>query len=62
MDREGLVERGILKDPKVAPGLQGKLEELERRKKEDALKESLQSRPDQEALKQKGILQDAEEQ
>ncbi|KAG0326333.1 hypothetical protein BGZ99_009685 [Dissophora globulifera] len=53
---EELVEKNILKDPKVAPALQQHAEELKKAQLEDTLTHKIESRPAPEELVQQHIL------
>jgi len=59
-ERQELVDKNILKNSNVAPGLQAKHAELERSKLEDLLGSKLQTRPSPEELIKEGILQQGE--
>jgi len=59
-EKSELVERNILKDPKVAPALLANKEKLERSQLEDKLEHALQKRPKPEELVKEGILQENE--
>ncbi|KAJ7594846.1 hypothetical protein C8J56DRAFT_927774 [Mycena floridula] len=59
-DQRELVERNILKDPKVSPALVANKAKLERSQLEDKLEHALQKRPKPEELVKEGILQDNE--
>jgi len=56
-DKSELMERNILKDDRVAPGLQAAKEKLERSQLEDKLGHALQQRPTPDELVKEGILQ-----
>lgn len=53
---QDLVDRNIIKDPKVAPAIQQQREELERRKIEDTLRHKIDHRPTPEELVEHNIL------
>ncbi|KAG0733412.1 hypothetical protein G6F57_007356 [Rhizopus arrhizus] len=55
-DVQDLVDRNIIKDPKVAPAIQQQREELERRKIEDTLRHKIDHRPTPEELVEHNIL------
>ncbi|KAI1320842.1 hypothetical protein EDD11_009799 [Mortierella claussenii] len=55
---EKLVEKNILKDPKVAPALQQHAEDLKKAKLEDALSHKLEHRPSVSELVEHNILHD----
>ncbi|KAG0366451.1 hypothetical protein BGZ54_005333 [Gamsiella multidivaricata] len=56
---EELVEKNILKDPKLAPALQHQAEELKKAKLEDALAHKIENRPPPEKLIEQNILHDS---
>ncbi|KAI8993503.1 hypothetical protein BDB01DRAFT_847377 [Pilobolus umbonatus] len=60
-DVQSLVDRNIIKDPKVAPALQQHLEELEKRKIEDNLRHKIDHRPSPAELVEHNILKVAPE-
>ncbi|KAH7063008.1 hypothetical protein BKA62DRAFT_737363 [Auriculariales sp. MPI-PUGE-AT-0066] len=55
-DKQELVEKGILKDSKLAPALQGAEEALKRSQLADTLDNKLQNRPKPEELVKSNIL------
>ncbi|KAF9965391.1 hypothetical protein BGZ70_004919 [Mortierella alpina] len=55
-NQKELVERNILKDPKIAPALQHQAEELKRAKLETALAHKIESRPPASELIDHNIL------
>ncbi|KAG1222506.1 hypothetical protein G6F68_020624 [Rhizopus microsporus] len=55
-DVQDLVDRNIIKDPKVAPAIQQQREELERRKIEDTLRHKIDHRPTPDELVALSIL------
>ncbi|GAN03262.1 rpel repeat protein [Mucor ambiguus] len=57
-DVQDLVDRNIIKDPKVAPAIQQQREELEKRKIEDSLRHKIDHRPSPETLVEQNILKD----
>ncbi|KAF9145952.1 hypothetical protein BGX30_005768 [Mortierella sp. GBA39] len=56
---EELVEKNILKDPKIAPGLQQQAEELKKSQLEDALSSKLEHRPPASELIDHNILHES---
>ncbi|KAI8061504.1 uncharacterized protein B0P05DRAFT_557337 [Gilbertella persicaria] len=55
-DVQELVDRNIIKDPKVAPAIQQQRDELEKRKIEDSLRHKIDHRPTPETLVEQNIL------
>ncbi|CAO3639822.1 unnamed protein product [Cunninghamella blakesleeana] len=55
-DVQELVDKNILKDPKIAPSLQQHRDELSKRKIEDTLRHKIDHRPTPEELVEKNIL------
>ncbi|KAI8581718.1 hypothetical protein K450DRAFT_230843 [Umbelopsis ramanniana AG] len=55
-DQQELVEKNILKDPKIAPSLQQHREELAKRQIEDSLRHKIEARPKKEDLVEHNIL------
>ncbi|KAG0035264.1 hypothetical protein BGZ81_010577 [Podila clonocystis] len=58
-DAQELVERNILKDPKIAPALQHQAEELKRAQLEAALAHKIERRPPVSELIDHNILRDS---
>ncbi|KAI9314028.1 hypothetical protein BX666DRAFT_1969471 [Dichotomocladium elegans] len=56
-DAQELVEKNILKDPKVAPALQQHLEDLEKARLQDALRHKIEHRPTRDELVEQHILE-----
>ncbi|KAI9498921.1 hypothetical protein BDB00DRAFT_797307 [Zychaea mexicana] len=56
-EAQELVERGIMKDPKVAPALQQHMEELNKAKIQDSLRHKIDHRPTREELVDQKILE-----
>ncbi|KAI8150011.1 hypothetical protein BJV82DRAFT_585452 [Fennellomyces sp. T-0311] len=56
-EAQELVDRGIMKDPKVAPALQQHMEELSKAKIQDALRHKIDHRPTREELVEQKILE-----
>jgi hypothetical protein len=59
-ERGQLIERNILPDSSVAPGIVGQRKELEKSMKADQLDKALQQRPEKDTLIKEGILKDQE--
>ncbi|KAI8374317.1 uncharacterized protein BYT42DRAFT_615491 [Radiomyces spectabilis] len=55
-DAQELVNKNILKDPKVAPAIQQQRDELSKRKIEDSLRHKINHRPTAEELIEHNIL------
>ncbi|KAM3578899.1 hypothetical protein VKS41_008692 [Umbelopsis sp. WA50703] len=55
-EQQELVEKNILKDPKVAPSLQQQREELAKKQIQDSLRHKIDSRPTKEDLVEHNIL------
>ncbi|CAO3680364.1 unnamed protein product [Umbelopsis vinacea] len=55
-EQQELVDKNILKDPKIAPSLQQHREELAKRQIEDSLRHKIESRPTREDLVEHNIL------
>ncbi|KAI8389459.1 hypothetical protein BD560DRAFT_381717 [Blakeslea trispora] len=55
-DVQELIDRNIMKDPKVAPAIQQQREELEKRRIEDSLRHKIDHRPAVETLVEQNIL------
>ncbi|KAI7859335.1 hypothetical protein BDC45DRAFT_497384 [Circinella umbellata] len=56
-EAQELVDRGIMKDPKVAPALQQHKEELNKAKIQDSLRHKIDHRPTREELVDQKILE-----
>ncbi|CEP17226.1 hypothetical protein [Parasitella parasitica] len=59
-DIQDLVDRNIIKDPKIAPAIQQQREELGKAKIADNLRHKIDHRPTPEELAEKNILKGGE--
>ncbi|KAI8069657.1 hypothetical protein BC940DRAFT_297219 [Gongronella butleri] len=59
-EAQELVNRGIMKDGKLAPALQQQADELSKRHVEDVLRHKIDQRPTREQLVEQNILKDTE--